>query len=116
MHNGSTSITRALVGRHVNTDHLSLDGRVMPLSDRNLAYIFGFLFCAALLVLAVAFPHPSPSTFLIFRVVLSTAAAGVGSVVPGILVIHSPYIRAGGALALFVIVFFFNPPALATAQ
>ena len=39
--------------------------------------------------------------------------AGVGAVIPGLIsVTVSGVIRAGGAIALFVIVFWFNPPKL----
>ncbi|SAL72368.1 hypothetical protein AWB68_04264 [Caballeronia choica] len=80
--------------------------------DTYLAFAFGTCFCAVLLFLAVVIPEPSKNTAFIFRVVLSVAAGGVGAVIPGMLKIRLPYVRAGGAFALAVMVYSFNPPAL----
>jgi len=51
----------------------------------------------------------------IFRVVLALAAGGVGAVVPGMIDLQigstgKVLIQAGGALALTVLVYLFNPP------
>jgi tetratricopeptide (TPR) repeat protein len=83
-----------------------------------LAFSFGVVFVIVLLVLTVAIPNPTATTFFVFRVVLALAAAGVGAILPGLLVIHvSKGIRAGGALALFVLVYVVNPaPLLVTAD
>jgi len=80
--------------------------------DKALAYLFGVLFVTVLLIFAAAVPNPTETTFFIFRVVLALAAAGVGAVLPGILEITFPGVRAGGALALAATVFFANPPAI----
>lgn len=80
--------------------------------DKILAFIFGTVFCTALLVLAVINPNPETFPRFVFRVVLSLAAAGIGAVIPGLLEVRLPYVRAGGAIGLAVIVYFFNPPAL----
>jgi hypothetical protein len=78
-----------------------------------LAFSFGVVFVTVLLVLSVAIQNPTATTFFIFRTVLALAAAGVGAVIPGLLVVNvSKLVRAGGALALFVLVFLVNPPAL----
>lgn len=74
-----------------------------------LSFLLGVILVATMLVFAVLFPNPSPTTQWIFIVVLSLAAAGVGAVIPGILKINIPYIEAGGALALFLLVFLFKP-------
>lgn len=80
--------------------------------DKLLAFAFGLLFVVVLLVFAVAVPTPTAFTAFVFRVVLSLAAAGVGAVLPGLLELTLPGIRAGGALALAAVVYFMNPPAL----
>jgi hypothetical protein len=82
--------------------------------DQLLAFGFGCVFVTALLVLAVAIPNPTNFTLFIFRVVLALAAAGVGAVLPGLLQIDLPAVRAGGALALAAMVYLINPPALIT--
>jgi hypothetical protein len=82
-------------------------------TERLIALISGVIFVAAILALAVAFPKPEPFQYLVFRIVLSIAAAGFVSMTPGFLQITiSNWIRAGGALAVFVIIFFYNPASL----
>ncbi len=77
------------------------------------AFTFGVIFVTALLVLAVKFPEPTSFQYMVFRIVLALAAGGVGAMIPGFLKVEvKPGIRAGGALAVFVIVFFFNPAKL----
>ncbi|HEV2549850.1 MAG TPA: hypothetical protein VGU20_21240 [Stellaceae bacterium] len=66
-----------------------------------------------LLVLAVYFPEPTPFQYLVFRIVLTAAASGFAAFVPGFLQIeYKNVVRAGGALGIFVIVYFFSPAAL----
>lgn len=83
-----------------------------------IAFAFGVTFVVALMVLAIKFPRPTPFQYNVFRIVLSLAAAGAAAMIPGFINIEvNPttglLIRAGGALAVFVIVFFFNPAQLA---
>jgi hypothetical protein len=81
------------------------------------------LFCCAiiflllLVVLAIALPEPTPFQLTVFRVVLSLSAAGFAAFIPGF--IHFEIkptiratIRAGGALAVFALVYFVNPAQL----
>lgn len=83
------------------------------MNDRWLAFAFGVIFVSVLLALAVLYPNPTATTFFVFRVVLALAAAGIGAVLPGLLVVHvGKLVRAGGALALFVLIYLINPPAL----
>jgi hypothetical protein len=64
-------------------------------------------------MLAIAFPAPTAFQYTVFRIVLALAAAGVGALVPGFLEIrYKSMIRAGGALAMFVIIYFVSPAAL----
>src|SRR3989442_5403866 len=80
------------------------------------AFVFGCVFVAALLLIAVLIPNPTNQQMFIFRVVLALAAAGVGAVIPGFLTIQGEAlkvtIQAGGALALFVLIFLINPRSL----
>jgi hypothetical protein len=72
-----------------------------------LAFGCGVVFIAAMLTIALALPDPTPTQWFVFRVVLALAAAGIGAVIPGLIVVHvSKFIRAGGAIALFVIVYY----------
>lgn len=81
--------------------------------EKKYAYFFGVVFVVVLLVLAIAVPNPNAFQYTVFRIVLALAAAGVAAMIPGFLqVTVSNWIRAGGALAIFVIVYFYAPAAL----
>lgn len=72
--------------------------------DAVLAFVFGVTFVLALLILTVAIPNPTPSQEQTFRIVMSLAAAGIASVIPGMLNISASggkrfTLRAAGALA-----------------
>ena len=82
-------------------------------TERLIALACGVIFVAAILTLAVFIPTPSPFQYQVFRIVLALAAAGFVSMTPGFLqVTISTWMRAGGALAVFVIVYFYNPATL----
>jgi len=77
------------------------------------AFGCGLLFVALMLIIAVAIPSPTATQWFVFRVVLALAAAGIGAVIPGLIVVNvSKSVRAGGATALFVLVYLLNPPQL----
>lgn len=81
-------------------------------TEAILAFAFGVTFVVTLLVLAIAFPNPSPFQYAVFRVVLALACAGVAVVIPGILNLTlGKWLTAGGALAVFAVVYFFSPAA-----
>ena len=70
----------------------------------------GVSFLLINIVLAVFIPTPTASQSGIFRTVLALSAAGFAAFIPGFLEVEvKPYIRAGGAIAVFVIVYFFYP-------
>jgi hypothetical protein len=79
--------------------------------------VSGLAFLILLLAIAVWIPNPTPFQIFIFRVVLALAAAAFGATIPGFLRIELPLwgkglISATGALALCVLVYLINPPAL----
>lgn len=81
--------------------------------EQYLAYGFGLVFIIVVLILALAIPKPEPFQFLVFKIILALAAAGIAAFIPGFLHVQvSTIVRAGGAIAVFVIVFFFNPADL----
>lgn len=85
--------------------------------EQNLAYFFGVIFIVIILILAIAFPQPTRFQYTVFRIILALAAAGVASVIPGFLQVEvSKFVRAGGAIAVFVVVFFFSPAQLAVEE
>jgi len=68
--------------------------------------------------LVTIFPSPTKPQYEIFRIVIALAAGGVGAVVPGLLSLQmnlgltsnqKVVLRAGGALAVFVVVYFYSP-------
>ena len=68
--------------------------------DAVLAFVFGVVFVLALLILTVAIPNPTPSQEQTFRIVMSLAAAGVASVIPGMLTISATAVSASGCAPL----------------
>ena len=68
-----------------------------------------------LLSIAIFIPNPTEFQLFVFRIVLALAAGAFGALIPGFIEVEfKNWLRAGGALALFAIVFFLNPPALIT--
>jgi hypothetical protein len=76
--------------------------------------------CAALVIVGLAVfllirnqPIADPRLFLVLRVVVSFSAATLGATIPGFLELgwrgQGLAIRAGGALALFVLTFVYTP-------
>jgi hypothetical protein len=84
--------------------------------EKVAGFIFGVVFVATLLVLAIKVPNPTEPQFFVFRIVLALAAAGVAAIIPGFLNIESKtvlyVIRAGGALGVFLLVYLVNPPGI----
>ncbi len=82
-------------------------------AERIAAVAFGVVFIGLLIFIAWRSPDPSGFQIFVYRAVLSVAAAGIGAFLPGFLTVNvPPYVKAGGAMALFAIVFFVNPPDL----
>lgn len=85
----------------------------------RLAVAFGVVFLLLILLLAVAIPKPTEFQIFVFRVTLSLAAGAIGAIIPGFFQIEGQFLRlslrAGGALAVFWLVFSVNPPALVVA-
>lgn len=78
-----------------------------------IAFAFGTTFVLVMLLIAIAIPYPAPFQLLTFRVTLALAAGGVAAMLPGFLAVEvSRYVRAGGALAAFSMIYFFNPAAI----
>lgn len=83
-----------------------------------LAFAFGLAFVVTLLILTIKVPRPTSFQYAIFRSVFALAGAGVAGTIPGFVNVDLSagtglLVRAGGALAVFVILFFFNPARLA---
>lgn len=84
--------------------------------ERIVAFVFGVVFVLLIMAIALWLPNPTPFQYTVFRIVLALAAAGVAAMLPGFLeVTVKTWIRAGGALAVFVIVYFYSPAGLERA-
>jgi hypothetical protein len=83
-------------------------------------WVFGLIFISAVLLLAIRFPNPTAFQFLVFRVVMALAAGGVAAGIPGFFNLETDIpgltIRAGGALAVFVLIYRLNPAKLAPIE
>ena len=85
--------------------------------EKKLAYAFGVVFVVVLLAMALFVPNPTEFQYTVFRIVLALAAAGVAAMIPGFLeVTVSTWLRAGGAMAIFAVVYFYAPAALTKFQ
>jgi hypothetical protein len=92
---------------------LSGDIPVSKSKEKLIAVICGVIFVSVILVISILIPNPSPFQYTVFRIVLALAAAGFVSMTPGFIEAKiSNWLRAGGALAVFVIVFFYSPAAI----
>jgi len=75
--------------------------------------ILGFVLLAGMVAFTYVTPVPTDFQYLVFRIVLSLAAAGAAALIPGFIEVNvSTYVKAGGAIAVFIVVFFYNPAAL----
>jgi hypothetical protein len=109
---------RASYGASVSVAQRSFLPGGDPMSEQRLstilAFCFGVVFLAALLAIVIIFPNPTDRQFEIIRTVLALAAGGVAAAIPGLLNLQlgtgsKLAIRAGGAIAVFVIVYFYSP-------
>lgn len=82
-----------------------------------LAFAFGSGALVFLLIVAVFIENPSPLLILVSRVILAIGCASVAAALPGFIDLElSPHtdivVRAGGAMAVFVLVYLVNPGSL----
>ncbi|EIS6849509.1 hypothetical protein L0S88_004916, partial [Escherichia coli] len=81
--------------------------------ERIAAFSFGILLVILFIIIAIFIPNPTNFQYTFFRIILSAAVAGVVSFIPGFIEVKiSNWVRAGGALAVFVIVYYVAPAAL----
>ncbi len=78
--------------------------------------VVGVLFALVILCATIFIPSPTPTQFFIFRGVFAIAMASIAAIIPGLLNVESRFqklsIKATGAIAVFIVVFLINPPAL----
>jgi len=78
--------------------------------------VVGLVFAVAILMLVVFIPNPTQAQFFVFRGLFAIALAATATIIPGLLNVESRFqkfsIKATGAIAIFVLVWLLNPPAL----
>ena len=78
--------------------------------------VIGVTFALLILAAVVFIPSPTVTQFFIFRGLFAIALAAIAAIIPGLLNVESRFqkfsVKATGAIAVFVIVWFLNPPAL----
>ena len=99
--------------------NLSTEGfDVKAPKDKNNAIVplwIGGVFLAIPIIALFFIPEPSIYQFFAFRICFCLGGAGIASHIPGWLNINiNNWVKAGGAIAIFVLLWFFNPPALIT--
>jgi hypothetical protein len=82
-----------------------------------LAWGSGVVFLAALLVISLLWPNPTPSQLKVQAGIMALAAGGFSTVISGLLNISSKVggqlaIGAGGAFAVLILYYFYNPAVL----
>jgi hypothetical protein len=78
---------------------------------------FGVSFIILLIVLSIRFPEPTKFQYQVFRTVLALAGAGAAAAFDGFIEVKfGKWLRAGGALAVFAVLYFVNPAQLAAAD
>jgi len=74
------------------------------------SFVFGVVFVVTMLLIAFFTPNPSSFQYTIFRIVMALAAGGVVAAYPGFIEVKfGKWLRAGGALAVFSVVYHINP-------
>lgn len=78
--------------------------------------VIGLLFALLVMGAAIFIPNPTSTQFFIFRGIFAISLAAIAAIIPGLLNVESRFqkfsIKATGAIAVFVIVWLLNPPAL----
>lgn len=78
--------------------------------------ILGIGLIISSIILALKIPNPTKTQFFVFRVVLALGGACIGAIIPGFIEfegdIQELTFRAGGAMALLIVFYWFNPPEL----
>lgn len=82
--------------------------------ERPAAFASAIVFLLLLLGIALVVPDPTHFQLRVFQVVLALAAGGFDLLLSGQLGVENRRVKATGAAAFFVIVYFINPAALVT--
>jgi len=85
--------------------------------ERVAIFAFGVIFVSVLLLLVFVFPNPTPFQYETTRIILALATASIATLLTGFLTVEIPrFLKAGGAFAVFVIVYFYSPAKLVVGE
>jgi hypothetical protein len=77
-----------------------------------LAFGFGAILLIAMLIVVLKGEQLDDQEFFVVRLVLALSAAAVAAIIPGFLQLtYKNTIRTGGAISIFVLVYYVNPPS-----
>jgi hypothetical protein len=111
---------RVTVDAEAGTYRFDFTEVVMPRPiewEKIVAVAAGVIFVSTMLVIAIKIPNPTPSQYTTFRIVLALACAAFASMIPGVLNVSvGTFVKAGGALAVFVVVYFYSPAGLVVTK
>lgn len=96
------------VGMFYSPEEKNLSQRNQIRSDRYLA-AFGFFVLITSVIIAILLPAPTEYQAIIFRIYIALGAGALGALIPGFLSIDIKWAKAGGALAVFLLVYVFDP-------
>lgn len=81
-----------------------------PLWERISVFASGLILVGSIMWIALIVPNPTDFQYTVFRIVLSLSGTAFAALIPGSIEIkYRSLIRAGGALAVLVIIYFFTP-------
>jgi len=98
----------------INFDEIDLGRPYMEMLKQNLPAAVGLVLLAVSITLGFVFAHPEPTQIFLIRATFALGAGGVGSIIPGLLNLNANLgtklgITAGGALAVLVLMYLFDP-------
>ncbi|MBK7407625.1 MAG: hypothetical protein IPJ40_05810 [Saprospirales bacterium] len=98
------------ISRQVGSEQLTVNSQKEPGGSIWPPLLVGLGFALLIFLTILFFPCPTGAQYVVFKILISLGAAGIAAVIPGFLEFkYRKEITAGGALAVFVLVYFFNP-------
>lgn len=86
-------------------------------SERVAVFAFGTFFVVIMLIVAVAIPTPTELQWRVFNLVLALSGGAVTAFLPGVFQFRlTPWLRAGGSLAVFALIYLVKPAALVASD
>lgn len=101
----------------VSFDGVTLGRPYLDLIKTNLPALVGILLLVLAVVLSFVFSHPNALQVFVIRAILALGAGGIASIIPGFFNANLGMggkfaVTAGGALAVLLLIYAFNPPNL----